>query len=65
MIAATEIGQIQQSPLAPLDAAAEYLRAAVQRLLPTYVLAMLPHACICALLIDAICGERRDQAYLY
>jgi hypothetical protein len=45
---------------APLDAALEYLRARVGRVLPTYVLAMAPHAVVTVLLIDAVVGGQRS-----
>ncbi|HZK79515.1 MAG TPA: hypothetical protein VFC46_00570 [Humisphaera sp.] len=51
--------------IAPLDAAAEYLRRRMDRVLPLYVLAMAPHAVVAVLLIDAIVAERRSNAETY
>src|ERR1700684_4609331 len=51
--------------IAPLDAAAEYLRGNMDKVLPLYVLAMGPHAVIVILLIDAIVGEERSAAAMY
>lgn len=49
----------------PLDLAIEYIRARIDRVLPTYVLAMAPHAVIAVWLIDAITGERRSRIATY
>jgi hypothetical protein len=46
----------------PLDAAADYWRANVERLLPMYVLAMAPHVVAMGIAIAAIAGEQRTAA---
>jgi len=45
---------------APLDAAAEYIRVRIDRVLPMYTLAMAPQAVVVFWLINAIAGERRS-----
>jgi hypothetical protein len=57
--------EVGGSCLSPLDAAADYWRSKVDRLLPAYVLAMGPHAIFSGLLIAAITGERRSLANEY
>ncbi len=57
--------QTQGPCTAPLDAAAEYLRRRIDRVLPMYVLAMAPHAVVTGLLIEAVVGERRSDAAEY
>jgi hypothetical protein len=57
----TALLQTQGPCTAPLDAAAEYLRRRADRVLPLYVIAMLPHAIIVAALIGAIVGQRRSD----
>ena len=45
----------------PLDAALDYSRARIERVLPMYVLAMAPHAAFAILLIDEIAAGRRSR----
>lgn len=50
---------------APLDAAVEYLRSRLDRVLPIYAVAMAPHAIVMILLIDVIVAEERSAAAFY
>ena len=57
--------EVGGSCLTPLDAAADYWRSRIDRLLPLYVLAMAPHAIFAVMLIAAITGEQRSLAGQY
>jgi hypothetical protein len=61
----SDLLQTQGPCSAPLDAAVEYLRLRIDRVLPMYIFAMAPHIVITALLISALVGERRSEAALY
>jgi hypothetical protein len=57
-----ELLETQGACTAPLDAAVEYIRMRIGRVLPLYVVAMLPFSIVMVLLIDAINSEQRSFA---
>ena len=61
MTPATQTLEFGGSSMAPLDAAAEYLRSNVDRVLPLYALAMGPHAAVSLMLIEAIAAKHGGQ----
>jgi hypothetical protein len=61
MTQATQTLEFGGSSMAPLDAAAEYLRTRLDAVLPLYVLAMAPHAAVTLLLIEAIAVKHGGQ----
>ena len=57
MTPAAQVLEFGGSSTAPLDAAAEYLRTHIDRILPLYVVAMAPHALVSMALIEAISAK--------